>query len=70
MSTPRHPRHSCQACTELQRLAIRRRDPELVAEAIRLRQVHEANDEDRGRYVKPARGRLGRAGRPPRETTG
>jgi hypothetical protein len=43
-------RHSCTACVELQRAAIRLRDPVLVEAAIKLRVEHELNDAARAAF--------------------
>ena len=38
--------HTCAFCVALQRFAIRRREPVLLDAAIRLRDVHAANDQE------------------------
>jgi hypothetical protein len=46
---------ACRFCVELQRLAIRQRDPALVEAAIRLREEHGANDRERQAFARPGR---------------
>ena len=42
----------CRFCTELQRAAIRRRAPELLDAAIRLRAEHAVNDAEREAFAR------------------
>jgi len=42
----------CRFCTELQRLAIRRRDPALLEAAMRLREAHAANEAEREAFAR------------------
>ncbi len=43
--------HTCAFCVDLQRLAIRRRDPVVVEAAIRLREEHSRNDAERAAFA-------------------
>ena len=45
-------RHTCGFCVTLQRLAIRRRDPQLAEAASRLRASHAANDAEREAFAR------------------